>query len=125
MRSRILLLENDPDLGTIARAALEAQGYRLDLARTIREAIARCSMVKPDLVLIDLHLTGESGWEFIRWVGDNVPDLRVAAYSVHASESEHRDLAKTFGLQAMIPKTGDPSSLVEAVEALLATPSTT
>ncbi|MCA1830480.1 MAG: response regulator transcription factor [Actinomycetota bacterium] len=113
------MIENDSDLGAIARAALEVAGHDVEVARTVDEAKSHCAAAPPDLALVDLFLTGESGWDFVRWARSEPGHIRLATYSVHADEPEHAAIGKELRVDAMLVKTGDPVELVRVVRALL------
>jgi DNA-binding NtrC family response regulator len=77
----ILIVDDEPAARYALRRALEAK-YRIaeaDSAEAAREALAR---ERPDLVLLDVVLPGQSGLEFLRWIreqGNELPVLIVSA----------------------------------------------
>src|SRR2546430_17586148 len=77
----ILIVDDEPAARYGLRKALEAK-YRIaeaDSAEAAREALPR---EQPDLVLLDVVLTGQDGLSFLRWIreqGSDVPVLMVSA----------------------------------------------
>ena len=77
----ILIVDDEPAARYGLRRALEAK-YRVaeaDSAEAAREALER---ERPDLVLLDVVLPGQSGIDFLRWTreqGNDVPVLMVSA----------------------------------------------
>ena len=77
----ILIVDDEPAARYGLRRALEAK-YRIaeaDSAESARDALDR---EKPDLVLLDIVLPGQSGLELLRWMreqGSDVPVLMVSA----------------------------------------------
>src|SRR6266403_962061 len=77
----ILIVDDEPAARYGLRRALESK-YRVaeaDSAEAAREALTR---ERPDLVLLDVVLPGQSGIEFLRWMreqGSEVPVLMVSA----------------------------------------------
>ena len=61
MTKRIALIEDDDDTRIAMTAALEADGYRVEASA---DAFGDLRHTKPDLVILDLFLHGESvGWQ--------------------------------------------------------------
>src|ERR1700726_3844444 len=77
----ILIVDDEPAARYGLRRALESK-YRVaeaDSAEAAREALTR---ERPDLVLLDVVLPGQSGIEFLRWMrehGSEIPVLIVSA----------------------------------------------
>jgi len=77
----ILIVDDEPAARYGLRRAMESK-YRVaeaDSAEAAREALTR---ERPDLVLLDVVLPGQSGIEFLRWMreqGSEVPVLMVSA----------------------------------------------
>ena len=71
--SRILLVEDDEDIGTELIQALASQGHQARLARRGGEALAAATSEPPDLILLDLGLPDIDGVVLCR-------RLRAAAY---------------------------------------------
>ena len=63
MSQRILVVDDEPQIRRALRAALQAEGYRVDLAATGGEALAAVSLEPPDLVILDLGLPDGDGAE--------------------------------------------------------------
>lgn len=81
--ARILVVEDEQDLGSLLEYNLKAEGYETEVVHTGAAAIARYRALKPDLVLLDLMLPDISGNEVARLLreGDNrrVPIIMVTA----------------------------------------------
>lgn len=58
-RQDILLVEDEGIIATDIQARLEKLDYRVTTTRTSEEALDKISAVKPDVVLMDIHLQGE------------------------------------------------------------------
>jgi CheY-like chemotaxis protein len=66
MALRCLLVDDDTRFVESARALLELQGIEVDTASTGAQAVRRASELRPDVVLLDLHLGSDSGFEVAR-----------------------------------------------------------
>ena len=64
--SKILALDDEHEILVLLTGALEAEGYRVDTAKTIAEFRERDRTNPPDLYLIDLTLPDGSGLALVR-----------------------------------------------------------
>lgn len=96
------LLENDPEFEIVAEAQNGA------------EAIAMARALKPDLVLMDLHMPGVDGLKATRVLREELPGTRVIMLTV--SESD-RDLFEAIkcGAHGYLTKKIEPEELREMV----------
>lgn len=63
MSRRILVVEDDPIGRKVVVDFLTAHGYRVSAARTGREGIEKASILRPDLIVCDVLLPHQSGFE--------------------------------------------------------------
>lgn len=54
--SKILLIDDDPDILEILRITLEAHSYKVFTASSGTEGLAEIKMVKPDLIILDVMM---------------------------------------------------------------------
>jgi two-component system KDP operon response regulator KdpE len=64
---RILVVEDDLDGRRMIQMALAEHGYRVVPAPNAETALAECLIANPDVILLDLHLPGMDGQQFLRW----------------------------------------------------------
>jgi two-component system response regulator MtrA len=64
----VLVVEDDPDIGSVLQSFCQQLGYRSILVTAGQEAIERFRETKPSLMLLDLMLPGVSGFEVCRTV---------------------------------------------------------
>lgn len=64
--TRILCVDDEPNLLRTLGANLRARSYEVDLATTGEQALAMAAAHRPDAVIVDLGLPGMSGLEVIR-----------------------------------------------------------
>ena len=103
MATRILVVDDDPDMATTCAQILTARGYRCLTASTGAEAIAMIDAEQPDLVVTDLHMPGVDGLAVARHARDRlapIPVVLVTAWPrVRRDESDPvatASLAKPF-----------------------------
>ena len=81
MKPLILVIEDDAQIRRFLRAALDAEGYRLQESVTAEEGLAQAQSRQPDLILLDLGLPDRDGLEVIRAVREwgKIPILVLSA----------------------------------------------
>ena len=63
---KILLIEDDLDLGNGVRIALSDQGFDVIWVRRKEDALHQLDVCVPELILLDLGLPGEDGFDIAR-----------------------------------------------------------
>jgi two-component system KDP operon response regulator KdpE len=61
----VLIIEDDADIRNFARRVLELEGYNVLQAETGREGLRLAMESKVNLVLLDLRLPDDGGWEIL------------------------------------------------------------
>ena len=113
----ILVVEDDEDARDLLVTVLTQQGAKVSQAGTASEALALVGQSVPDVVLSDIGLPGEDGYELIRAIrlrglaADLLPAIALTAYS----RREDQRLALQAGFQAHVAKPVEPAILVAAV----------
>lgn len=80
--SRILIVEDEPDIAEGIAENLRVEGYEVALAATAKEGAALASSFAPDLLILDLMLPDGSGFDLLaslRRAGDATPALILSA----------------------------------------------
>ncbi len=75
---RILIIDDDMHIGNMLEEALTKEGYGVMRAYSGTEALLVLSGTKPDLILLDLMLPGQSGEEVLSQIKD-IPVIVVSA----------------------------------------------
>src|SRR3954466_522904 len=111
-RARVLVVEDDPDIGDVVRRSLRREGYDVRLASDGSEALDEAAVFEPDAVVLDLGLPKVDGIEVSRRLradGD-VPILMLTARDSVDSRVEGLDsgaddyLVKPFDLQELLAR---------------------
>jgi DNA-binding response OmpR family regulator len=74
--TRILVVDDDEAIRNTVKAILEDEGYRVDLASTGSEAIAKTQKRAYNLALLDIRLPDMEGVELLKSMKDTVPRMR-------------------------------------------------
>jgi two-component system KDP operon response regulator KdpE len=82
-----ILIEDEPQIRRFVRLALEAEGWQVHEADTVRRGLLDAGTRKPDLLVVDLGLPDGDGLDLIRDVRSwsNVP---IVVLSARADESD-------------------------------------
>jgi PAS domain S-box-containing protein len=117
----VLLVEDDADSRQLAQKMLEDAGARVLSAATAREGLALMREDGPHVIVTDIEMPGESGYDLIRKVralpfdaGGLTPAIALTAYA--RTEDRIRSLAA--GFQMHLAKPVHPSELTAAVAAV-------
>lgn len=60
--NKILIIDDDPDLCSLVATILERDGYQVATAYEGQTGLEQVRTFKPDLVLLDIMMPGDSGW---------------------------------------------------------------
>lgn len=85
--TRILLIDDDPDVRTMMNILLKKEGYEVALAANRDEALAELRKQKPGVILLDVLLSGADGRQLCREIKAS-PDnkgIRIIMFSGHPS----------------------------------------
>jgi two-component system CheB/CheR fusion protein len=117
----VLVVEDDADSRESLVKVLEQYGARGKGAATAREAMQALEVAVPDVLVSDIGMAGEDGYDLIRQVrtlpaerGGRLPALAVTAYG----EERDRLRAISAGFQAHVAKPVAPLELVMEVARL-------
>ena len=116
--SRILVIEDEPDLALGLCANLEVEGYEVAVAHSGEDGVRAAAVQPPDLVLLDVMLPGIDGFETLRRLraaGLDVPVLMLTA------RAEELDKVRGFraGADDYVTKPFGVMELLLRVQALL------
>jgi two-component system nitrogen regulation response regulator NtrX len=86
---RILVLDDEPNIGASLRLILEREGYSVTLARSIAEA--KPAVERADLLLLDVRLPDGSGIDFLRQLREReflAPAIMISGHGTIAEAVE-------------------------------------
>lgn len=119
--AQALVLDDVAENLEFLRSLLEPNGIGVEAASTIAEAYARLSQHTPDIIISDLHLSGERGEDFYAWVKAQA-ELRPVPF-VFISSTSRRDADRLAALSAgadrFITRPMDSARLLAEIEACL------
>jgi DNA-binding response OmpR family regulator len=112
------VVEDEPSLQLTLRDRLESEGYDVTVAGDGEEALALCSRLPFDVLLLDIALPGRDGLEVCRDLrarGTTVPILMLTA----RSQLVDRVVGLKLGADDYLTKPFEMAELLARIEALL------
>lgn len=114
----ILVVDDDPEIRNLFRRILEDVGYLVTDAGNGREASKAASEWFFELMILDLSMPNEDGFEVIRAVRGHAPDLKILVVSDFMA-GRMLPVAAKLGAHATMNKAEAPARLLIAVCGLL------
>ena len=110
----VLLVEDDVDSAKMTKLILEREGMTVKVAKDGGQAQSFFVMQKPDFVILDLILPGESGFEICDRIKHSDATIPVLIFSAIDSD-ESRSLAARVGADEYLTKPVEPERLVSTI----------
>jgi CheY-like chemotaxis protein len=118
----ILIADDDADIRRFLRNVLERAGYAVWEASDGKEAMALAHQMRLDLVILDLIMPEQEGFETIQALKREYPSLKIIAMS-GAFSLEQQDgmlrIAQLFGAAAGLSKPFSASTVLKTLRAVL------
>jgi len=115
----ILLVEDDESLCRIVSRYLRARGYRIDVAPSAEVAEhALRNGPRPALVLLDLNLPGNTGWDLLR--GDAVTSAGDPPVVITSATPVSPKRLTEFHVAGYLPKPFPLETLVATIDRSIA-----
>ncbi len=118
---RVLAVDDDDDTRELIRTLLESAGAEVRVASNVAEAWRLFTAAPPELVLSDVGMPAESGYELARRIrasvgpASDVPAVALTAYA----RSEDRTRALQAGFNSHVPKPVEPGELFAVLTSVL------
>jgi DNA-binding response OmpR family regulator len=117
---RILLVDDEPGIRKILRLFFELEGYIVFEAITATQAMQVVKKEKPDLVILDVILCGQTGFDVCEWIKSNpeTKDITVFLFTALNQEHDYRE-GQRVGCDLYLTKPQNPRDIVEKVREYL------
>jgi two-component system KDP operon response regulator KdpE len=107
-----VVVEDDPHIRRFVHEALEAEGWNVFEAETVKQGVVEAGTRKPDLVIVDLGLPDGDGVDVIRHIRGwtNIPIIVLSARTAEADKVRALDmgaddyLTKPFGVGELLAR---------------------
>lgn len=115
---RILTVDDDRNTREMLQEALERAGAQVLAAESVQDALAKLEHFRPDVLVSDIGMPGEDGYDLLRQIrglprelGGAVPAIAVTGYF----RDEDRAATRNAGYQAMTRKPVDLDELLATI----------
>jgi two-component system response regulator GlrR len=117
--SRLLVVDDDPDMLRLLSMRLESAGYRVTTAASAEAALAQLDVERPQLVISDVRLPGRDGLALFDEVRRRHPALPVILLTAHGTIPDAVE-ATARGVFGYLTKPYDAKELLDKVSQALA-----
>ena len=118
MNAKILVIDDSGLARKNLRRILVGAGHEVVEAQDGMAALEMYFAEKPDVVLLDLVMSGMYGLDVLRKLRELDPQARVVVVSADI-QTPSRDLAREYGAAAFLSKPVEETEVLGAVSALL------
>ena len=120
MSSRVLIVEDEPDIRELVVHHLKREGYQVSAAASGEEALRQVQAAPPDLVLLDLMMPAMDGLEVCRRLRQDPATAMLPIVMLTAKGDEvDRVLGLEIGADDYVVKPFSPKELLARVRAVL------
>jgi CheY-like chemotaxis protein len=117
--NRILIVNDDSSVRASLKKVLEQAGFMVDLASTAKEALVELDSGSARLVLLDLNLPDQNGWDILERITRRSPAVPVVIITGLPGQPWAREVASVAPL---LEKPIDVSTLLSTIQQLLEEP---
>lgn len=105
MSYQILVVEDDQDFAEMLLHFLRVLKYQPTLTRRLDDAFHYLDQQRPDLIILDLNLNGQSGWDVLdhAWVTYGFRSIPVIVSSAQ-DDRDNLQVARTHQVNAFLVK---------------------
>ena len=117
MKTKIMVVDDDPNIRELVRLYLEKEGFEVTCAERGDEAVKVFRASPPNLMLLDVMLPGMDGWQVCREVRkiSNIPIIMLTA----KDETFDKVLGLELGADDYIVKPFDMKEVVARIKAVI------
>jgi len=120
MSSRVLIVEDEPDIRELVVHHLKREGYQVSAASSGEEALRQVQAAPPDLVILDLMMPSMDGLEVCRRLRQDPATASLPIVMLTAKGDEvDRVLGLEIGADDYVVKPFSPKELLARVRAVL------
>ena len=116
---KILLIDDDPDIITVLQLLLKKKGYQVATASREEEAYQQVELFEPDLIVLDVLLSGVDGRTICRHLKNTEASKHIPIIMFSAHPGAQKNM-QDFGADDFLPKPFESTKLLERIEAQLA-----
>jgi DNA-binding NtrC family response regulator len=116
--ARILVVDDEVNIREAMAALLSAEGYAVDTAASVEQAVAALGADFFQVVISDMRMDGESGMDLLRWLRENCPESEMILLTAYGSVENAVEAMKS-GAYDYLSKPVDRQRLLLLIEKAL------
>jgi len=118
--TRILVVDDDADFRSMLKSALELAGYKVEVARDGRAAVALQRASPAEVLVTDLFMPESDGFEAIQAFREHFPTTKIVAVSGGARlmKTDYLAAAGMIGADAALQKPFEMEALLDVLHSL-------
>lgn len=119
---RILVVDDNPDICAFMQAALGGAGYEVRIAAEGAQALAMLERRTADVIITDLFMPGQQGFETITRCRSEFPEMAIIAMSAGVVPGMQHDFlagAAVLGVRGTLRKPFTAGQLLDTVAEVL------
>ncbi|MAT96666.1 MAG: hypothetical protein CL608_05940 [Anaerolineaceae bacterium] len=95
--SKVLIIEDNVDLSNLFQMVLDIHGISSEICRDGRDAAGAIDSIRPQVVVLDMHLPHVSGASIFEHIKKDYPEIAVLIVTADRDlYSEYRNKTKAF-----------------------------
>ena len=127
-QTKILVIDDDPDVHTVVKKILEPESYKVTSAYDGFEGLRKVVEERPDLIILDVIMPGKHGFDVVHELKTDekyhfFSDIPVLMLTVYPEDREKMHLSIREGMmmeaEDYLQKPVEPKELLKRVEDLL------
>jgi len=118
MRAKILIVEDENDIGSFMVRTLNRKGFNAIRAETGKEALRLVELEKPEVILLDIMLPDIDGFEICKRVSRQHPEISIIMVTARGEDVD-KIRGLELGADDYIIKPFNPMELIARIKAVI------
>ncbi|RLT45109.1 MAG: response regulator [Chloroflexi bacterium] len=93
-KRNVLIVDDEERLSRFVSICLNRVGYHTTTCRSVDEARELLPTERWSLVMTDLVMPDETGFDLLRWIGENCPEVPVIVLTAHSTPAVVKQVAQ-------------------------------
>lgn len=121
--AKVLIVDDELDICYLLSGILKQRNFRTGFVNSLSDAVGALRTEAPSLLVLDNHLPDGFGLDFIPYVKQNYPDVKVIMITAHDGSLERKQ-AHDGGVDLFIAKPLNRKMINDAIDKLYSSDST-
>jgi CheY-like chemotaxis protein len=114
---KVLIVDDELDICYLLSGILKQRNFRTGFVNSLSDAVGALRTEAPSLLVLDNHLPDGFGLDFIPYVKQNYPDVKVIMITAHDGSLERKQ-AQDGGVDLFIAKPLNRKMINDAIDKL-------